>query len=213
MTVVTDVFFIPQGYITGGYYEKTTFLLILCFAVPLSGCQKRMLAIPEYPLSAEAISEIAAECALPSDLEIEENEYESHPEMESASFILRSNSINLPSGHLMGILSHAKGDGRSLGINVSTLELADGDREEACKQVIVFATRLFGGFTDEMQIDQEFSKAFSPSEDITWEASIEGWNCRITYTPDRPVKLLVAIYNDMDGLIQPITTSAATEQA
>ena len=146
-------------------------------------------------------------------MQIEENEYIPYPGIESASFTLRSESAEVPAGHLMGILSHNMEGIRSLGINVSNLDEEDGAREEACRQAIVFATRLFGGFTDETQVYDAFSQVFSPWEELAWEASIEGIDCQIKYAPDRTAKLLIALSDNLEAFTQPSAAPGAMDGA
>ena len=151
------------------------FLFVVLF---LSGCQKERLPVPEYPLSTESFSAILEECNMSHTIVAEEPI--STDGIERQSFALYEKPEDTFA--YAGVASQAKGEERALGCTFITLDMDSEIIEEECKQAIVVATRLCGGFKTETQAYDKFMKTFEPEEGLTWETEIDGIYCRIKFT-------------------------------
>lgn len=171
----------------------------LLAAIALTACGKEALPVPEYPLTEEKIAEAMKECGFPENLRIEESDDSPYPGMKSAGYTLRFDNKEIFAGHCLGILSRKKDDIRGVGVTVSNLDEKEEFSEEECKQAIIFATRLFGGFSDETEVYDEFAKEFDIAEALLWRTEIEGIDCQISYNPSASqTKLQIVFATDWE---------------
>lgn len=176
--------------------KKRYWFLALLIILMGSSCiyaKSRKLPVFDYPLSKERIAQAILNCDLPEDLTIQENDIAPPSGWEGTSYTLRSQEKEDCVGYGIGILSNKKGDVRGLGINVS--EMAG---EDELKQIVVFATYLFGGFKNEKRVYNSLKKQVDTSNDFTWKEEIDGIACRVQYKTDLKI-LVISFSSDWDS--------------
>lgn len=149
------------------------FVLSLC----LCGCQKEYLPIPNYPLTSDAISTVLAECDMSHAVVANEPILET--DFQGGSFALYEEPDDTIA--YAGISNAVQDGERTLGCIFINLNMDSDITEDECKQAILFATRLLGGFRTETQVYDIFQKKFNPENGLIWETEIDDIYCRIKF--------------------------------
>lgn len=179
---------------------KKVISVLLILLVLLCACQKQTMTVPEYPLTQESVAQAMELYGFPADVTIEVNDYTQYPGLSSTSYTLRDPGGDFLAGAGLGVLSHAKGEVRSIGLTVGSVG-QETITEEECRQLIRFATYLCGGFTDDRQVCDAFMQEFDAGEELLWEARLEGIDCQIIYRPEFPIRLQIGLATDMDEFV------------
>ena len=162
---------------TSGSLDKVKIVFFVFLLFFLFGCQKECLPSPDYPLTTEAISSVLAECNM--NHTIVENEPISGTSGQGQSFALYENPDDTIA--YAGISNATINEEKTLGCTFINLNMNSDITEDECKQAIIFATRLFGGFKNENQVYNKFRKNFNPENGLTWESEINDIYCKIKF--------------------------------
>ena len=130
------------------------------------------MAIPEYPLKYEFVSEI-----------LEESDFggviEEHSLTGNAnSFRVCSNENN---EMYISIKSQNTKEQRMLGMTFYKFNSKQDINEEECKRIIILGTRLFGGFKDEFHVYNQYIEEIDLKKKLSWHKNIEDIQCEVEF--------------------------------
>jgi len=161
-----------------------------------------MLPIPTYPLTEELVKEELQKTGVVADVETQEINSEEYPDFERSAY-----SIRPPESRLLyaGINNGCSGDDRFLAITFLSFDDKEEISEEEFKKLILFSTRLFGGFINEETIYNAFMSEFNVEESMIWNAELDGVECevRIQSSTDSPrYTVCVSFYTDKSVFVE-----------
>lgn len=136
----------------------------------LYGCAKESLPVPEYPLDADAIEEALEEWDVSLTIQEDAHVREIRPGQSMYGLSSAENSNFM----VAGVSSGEKDGERALFISFPTFYSPNSIPAEACENIIVFATRLFGGFESTHQVYNRFIREYDKvnTEKIEYEVSV-----------------------------------------
>lgn len=169
---------------------------LICAGI-LVACQKQVLPIPEYPLTAAAVTEAMQELNFSYDLEEDDTVHQLRP-TQSLFNLFNDNGDQFVAG-----ISCGQKDGeRILYISFPRFYSANPVERDDCKDAILFATRLFGGFDSPEKVYDTFIREYDTKNTVRnqyeisterksptpireggscWETTINDITCRITF--------------------------------
>lgn len=172
-----------------------TYMLLLSIGLAIFyGCKKQTLPVPQYPLDSDTISVALEEWGL--SCTIEEDDWV-RKEWQGQSLY---NLYSTDNGEFAaGISSRQKDGERLLFISFPPFYYTNAISAKEHENAIAFATLLFGGFKDQQQVYNMFTREYDRKNterkqyevsgrsltpmregESCWERKIGGTTCRIT---------------------------------
>lgn len=169
---------------------------LICVGI-LAAYPKQALPIPQYPLDADTIIEAMQEMNLSYDLEEDKTTY--HLRSEQTLFGMYN---DIGDKFVAGISSGQKDGERILYISFPRFYSSNAILREDCKDAIIFATCLFGGFSNLQKVYDVFAREYGTKNTVRnqyevslenkspspireggscWETTIDNITCRITF--------------------------------
>ncbi len=178
-----------------------TVLIFVSFASCTTNDPAEALAIPEYPLSREYMQDLID--GLKEGYVVMDNTYYDNYNDELKGVVLAIAEKDAPEFEYVGVITNTLSGERGLGVTFvsGTVGAMSGKLShpgesysvDSSEKVIKFATKLFGGFSDEEAVYKKFKKEFGKknTEKVTveddsyvnyvWMREIDGIDCEIVF--------------------------------